>query len=292
MSKKEKDERERIWRLIQSGKTEQEALNEVFPTKDASGKRINKNRFKQLQTWKDHDLWPSTIRREYISLPLDEAIQRDQEEVEEFERIRDVRPKKETPSAARNSVQHPSTPRELTTPELVKHIPTALPLTSLNAVGGPEPLADTQPITIVKPPSSIIETTVPERAESVSTEHLVTSFNDVVRAEICTETEPINTVKRPIVAVEPDTVQVHGMVIEKEVLQKFVQVLNGIEVHEKEWTGGRHKKTATVRSRILAGRLPEPIVEEVQRLKGSLTDNLERAIRLYLLVLEGKRMLR
>jgi len=198
-----------MWELIQAGKTEQEALDEVFPIKDSAGKLINRKRYNQLEAWKDNDLWPSTIRREFLSFPLDEAIQREQEEVKEFQRIRDVRPQQESPPS------------------------------SVDAVHQPAPLEEEEPLSIP----------------------------------------------------QTDTVEVHGMIINRKVLQEFVRVLNGIEVHEREWTGGRHKKTATVRSKILAGRLPEPIVEEVQKLKGSLTDNLERAVKLYLLVLEGKRML-
>jgi len=47
-----------MWRLIQAGKTEAEALDEVLPAKDSAGKRINPNRVRMFQAWQKSGLWP------------------------------------------------------------------------------------------------------------------------------------------------------------------------------------------------------------------------------------------
>jgi hypothetical protein len=50
--------RYRIWKEKQAGKTEKQALDGVLPTKDATGKRINKRRADKLKKWKAAGLWP------------------------------------------------------------------------------------------------------------------------------------------------------------------------------------------------------------------------------------------
>lgn len=47
-----------MWQEIQTGKTEEQALDVVLPAKDATGKRINKRRVKNLNKWKAGGLWP------------------------------------------------------------------------------------------------------------------------------------------------------------------------------------------------------------------------------------------
>ena len=60
-----------------------------------------------------------------------------------------------------------------------------------------------------------------------------------------------------------------------------------IEVHEKEWTGGRNKRQSLIRTQVFGGRIPVEIVNEINRLKPrSKTYHLERALKLYVLVLE------
>jgi hypothetical protein len=72
---------------------------------------------------------------------------------------------------------------------------------------------------------------------------------------------------------------------EKEILQSVRKILDTIQVHEKEWTGGRTKKYATLKKRIFAGRLPVDLINEIHLFKGSNTYHLERALRLYVKVL-------
>jgi|GEM_PF-5667465 len=60
-----------IHQTIRAGKTEEDALEEVLPTRDAKGKRINKNRSRTVQRWKDRGLWPISedeLRANGISL--------------------------------------------------------------------------------------------------------------------------------------------------------------------------------------------------------------------------------
>lgn len=86
----------------------------------------------------------------------------------------------------------------------------------------------------------------------------------------------------------PQDGQSAGQFSEKEILQGARKVLETIEVHHKEWTGGRLKKYSTVKTRVLAGRLPVDLLNEVHRFKGSNTYHLERALRLYVKVMNVK----
>jgi hypothetical protein len=72
---------------------------------------------------------------------------------------------------------------------------------------------------------------------------------------------------------------------EKEVLQMMRKILDTIEVHHKEWTGGRLKKYSTTKTRVFAGRLPVNLINEIHKFKGSNTYHLERALRLYVKVM-------
>lgn len=74
---------------------------------------------------------------------------------------------------------------------------------------------------------------------------------------------------------------------EKEILQKVRKILDTIEVHEKEWTGGRTKKYATLKKRVFAGRLPVDLINQIHQFKGSNTYHLERALRLYVTVMRA-----
>jgi len=55
-----------------------------------------------------------------------------------------------------------------------------------------------------------------------------------------------------------------------------------IEAYEKEWTGGKRKKRATVKTRIFGGRIPNGLKNAIHEFRGLNTWHLERAIRLYL----------
>ncbi len=72
---------------------------------------------------------------------------------------------------------------------------------------------------------------------------------------------------------------------EKEILQGARKVLDEIEIHHKEWTGGRLKKYSTVKTRLIAGRMPVDLINEIHKFKGSNTYHLERALRLYVMVM-------
>jgi len=75
---------------------------------------------------------------------------------------------------------------------------------------------------------------------------------------------------------------------EKEILQKARKILDTIEVHEKEWTGGRTKKYGILKKRVFAGRLPVDLLNEIHKFRGSNTYHLERALRLYVKVMGVK----
>jgi hypothetical protein len=72
---------------------------------------------------------------------------------------------------------------------------------------------------------------------------------------------------------------------EKEILKRALKILDTIQVHEKEWTGGRTKKYAILKKRVFAGRLPVDLLNEIHKFKGSNTYHLERALRLYVKVM-------
>ncbi len=73
---------------------------------------------------------------------------------------------------------------------------------------------------------------------------------------------------------------------EKEILQVVRKILDSIEVHHREWTGGRNRKYSTFKTRVIAGRLPVDLINQINRLKGSKTFHLERALRLYVKVMK------
>jgi hypothetical protein len=67
---------------------------------------------------------------------------------------------------------------------------------------------------------------------------------------------------------------------ERVVLQEARRILDSMEVHHKEWAGGRMKKYSTSKTRIFAGCLPVNLLNETHKFKGSNTYHLERALRL------------
>ncbi len=73
---------------------------------------------------------------------------------------------------------------------------------------------------------------------------------------------------------------------EKEILQGDRKILDSIEVHKKPWTGGRRKKYAIIKTRVIAGRIPVDLLNEINRFPGSKTDHLEKALRLYVQIMK------
>lgn len=63
-------------------------------------------------------------------------------------------------------------------------------------------------------------------------------------------------------------------------------ILEKIQTREKEYTGGCYKKMSTVKTKIVGARLPVDLINELNRLGGSKTYHLERAVRLYLKILD------
>jgi hypothetical protein len=75
---------------------------------------------------------------------------------------------------------------------------------------------------------------------------------------------------------------------ERVILQEAKRILDNIEVHHREWSGGRTRKYSTIKTRVFAGRLPVDLLNEIHRFKGSNTYHLERALRLYVKVMGVK----
>jgi len=74
----------------------------------------------------------------------------------------------------------------------------------------------------------------------------------------------------------------------EEILKEARIILEKIQTREKEYTGGCHRKMSTVKTKIVGGRLPVDLNNELNRLKGSKTYHLERALRFYLKLLEAR----
>jgi len=72
---------------------------------------------------------------------------------------------------------------------------------------------------------------------------------------------------------------------EKEMLQAVRMILDKIEVRKREWTGGRRQKYPTVKTKVIAARLPVELLNEFHVFKGSNTYHLERALRFYVMVM-------
>ncbi len=75
---------------------------------------------------------------------------------------------------------------------------------------------------------------------------------------------------------------------EKEILQGVRRILDKIEVHHREWSGGRNRKYSTIKTKIFAGRIPVDLLNEINKFKGRKTYHLERALRLYVMVMGVK----
>ncbi len=74
---------------------------------------------------------------------------------------------------------------------------------------------------------------------------------------------------------------------EKEILQRVGKILDKIEVRKREWTGGRRKKYSTLKTKVIAARLPVELLNQIHEFKGSDRQHLEKALRLYVKVLKS-----
>jgi hypothetical protein len=72
---------------------------------------------------------------------------------------------------------------------------------------------------------------------------------------------------------------------EKITRQAIREIHEEINERPKEWTGSRAKKEKEHKTKPIAARLPLEIVEELMKRKGSITQHIEVALRLYLRVL-------
>ncbi len=75
---------------------------------------------------------------------------------------------------------------------------------------------------------------------------------------------------------------------EKEILRGMRKILDTIETRKKEWTGGKRKKYSTIKTILIAGRMPVDLLNDIHRFKGSNTYHLEKALRLYVQVMRDK----
>lgn len=66
---------------------------------------------------------------------------------------------------------------------------------------------------------------------------------------------------------------------EKEILQGVRKILDAIEAHHREWSGGRTRKYSTINTRVFAGRLPVDLLNQIHQFKGSntVTDKIKTA---------------
>src|SRR5271157_429042 len=75
---------------------------------------------------------------------------------------------------------------------------------------------------------------------------------------------------------------------EREVLQSVLKILDKIEVRKREWTGWRRKRYSPVKTKVIAGRLPVALLNELHVFKGTDTYHLERSLRLYVKVMGAR----
>ncbi len=68
---------------------------------------------------------------------------------------------------------------------------------------------------------------------------------------------------------------------EKMILQGVRKILDEIEVHRREYGGQKPQIFSSYKTRVIAGRMPVEVINQINRMKGSKTFHLERALRLY-----------
>jgi hypothetical protein len=76
---------------------------------------------------------------------------------------------------------------------------------------------------------------------------------------------------------------------EEEILKEASKILDGMPVRKRDITGTRKKRLSTVKTKIIAGRMPTELINELRALGGSNTSHLEKALIFYLkLIKAGK----
>ncbi len=75
---------------------------------------------------------------------------------------------------------------------------------------------------------------------------------------------------------------------EKEILGEARTILEKIEVRKREWTGGRRKLYSPIKTKVIAARIPVELLNQIHEFKGTDSEHVEKALRLYLLILGAK----
>ena len=112
-------ERIELWNLIQSGLREWEAINQLFPLKDASGNRQNTSRMSKFRNWQEKGVWRPSERdiRDAEAMGLIRHIprgtedSRDSPDIEELRGLmschrRNIMPRAGLPTRDRTPTQH------------------------------------------------------------------------------------------------------------------------------------------------------------------------------------------
>lgn len=73
---------------------------------------------------------------------------------------------------------------------------------------------------------------------------------------------------------------------DRNAVERGRQLLTTMTERNKEWTGGRMRKETSIRTKIIAARVPVDLIDQIRALRGTKTEHLEKAIRLYLEVLK------
>jgi hypothetical protein len=74
---------------------------------------------------------------------------------------------------------------------------------------------------------------------------------------------------------------------EEEILKEALKILESMPVRKRDITGTRSKRLSTVKTKILAGRMPTELINELRALGDSTTSHIERALRIYLKILKA-----
>jgi hypothetical protein len=72
---------------------------------------------------------------------------------------------------------------------------------------------------------------------------------------------------------------------EREILESVRKILDKIEIRKREWTGGRKKRYSPLKTKVIAARIPVELLNQIHEFKGTDTYYLEKALRLYVLIL-------
>lgn len=148
---------------------------------------------------------------------------------------------------------------------------------------GLRPPEDTQSIASLP---SMTETVsdLPAPPESVSAMSAL-SQDSSVETKTSDASPPIST-NRDILGM-PESPSVCLGISESDLLRLFKTWLNHrVSVQERLWTGSGAKGLNKLKK--IEGKIPEELVDEIRSLNGPVTHHLERAVRLYLMVLKAE----